>query len=89
MHFWVSGVQISNSHDGIRVSNLIFMLHIFFPDWHPHLTEADDHLLVQAGRDEMKVLGERFRARLPSLFETFDNKEVIVSVFDQRKPPPA
>jgi len=48
-----------------------------FLDWHPHLTEADDHLLVQAGRDEMKVLGERFRARLPSLFETFDNKEVI------------
>jgi len=48
-----------------------------FQDWQPNLTHEDDHLLVQSGRDEMKQLGQRFKARFPTLFDKFDPKEVV------------
>ena len=47
-------------------------------DWQPNLTHDDDHLLVQSGRDEMKQLGQRFKARFPTLFDKFDPQEIVV-----------
>jgi len=48
-----------------------------FKNWKPHLTKEDDHLLVQSGRNEMKVLGHRQRTRVPNLFKHFDKEQVV------------
>ena len=58
---------------------------LIISDWQPNLTHEDDHLLVQSGRDEMKQLGQRFKARFPTLFDKFDPKEVVVSQATNRR----
>jgi len=48
-----------------------------FKSWKPHLTKEDDHLLIQSGRNEMKILGHRQSKRLPTLFKHFDKDQVV------------
>ena len=45
--------------------------------WIFDLTIDDAYLLVESGKKEMREMGQRFKIRFPTLFEDFNEKEVI------------
>ena len=47
--------------------------------WSFDLTIDDESLLTESGRTEMKELGQRYKARLPEIFdETYNEDNIIV-----------
>ena len=46
-------------------------------NWKLELTVDDGDLLVDSGRDELRQLGQRFKERLPELFDGFSEEDII------------
>lgn len=46
-------------------------------NWKLELTVDDGDLLVESGKDELRQLGQRFKVRLPDLFDEYSEEDVI------------
>ena len=45
-------------------------------NWKLELTVEDGDLLVESGKDELRQLGQRFKVRLPDLFDEYSEEDV-------------